>query len=101
MQIYMRNFASTGTVWVDDLSLYMVEKPAAVDHISTDRVFYYDEVQSGSASISLSEAYDQGLYTVDFALMDGETVLDSACLLYTSSSKQDSIMLTTTLLKLV
>lgn len=78
MQIYMRNFAGAGTVWVDDLSLYMVEKPAAVDHISTDRVFYYDEVPSGNAGISLSEAYDQSLYTVDFALMDGETVLDSA-----------------------
>ena len=77
VQIYMRNYG-IGTMYVDDLSLYMVEKPAAFERVITDRVFYYEHVKTGTASIALNSEYSGGDYTVKFALMDGETVLSES-----------------------
>ena len=78
--LYMRNYDKNGgTAYVDNVSMYMVEKPEEFNSgMWTDGVFYYDHIKEGKATITLNSSYDGAEYTADFVLLDNKTPLAKA-----------------------
>ncbi len=80
MSFYVRNYDKNGgTCYVDNLVMYMTEAPDEFNSgVWTDGVFYYPQITEGYATVTLNQVYDGAKYTADFALLDGETVLQKA-----------------------
>ncbi len=62
--------------YFDDISVYMVKPPEAID-IVTDQNFYYEDMTSGVATASiLTDFFPEAIGgSVDFSLLDGDKVL--------------------------
>lgn len=71
---YPRCYPTDGTLYVDDLKFYLVGVPAYFD-FDTDQIFYYSDVKTCVATVSLKEYADNIGYTADFTILDGETEL--------------------------
>lgn len=77
MRMYARLYG-TGTCYWDDLSCYITELPAT-HTVEADQIFYYTDVETGEAEVSANlKAYDNiAAGSVNFSILDGETVLVS------------------------
>ncbi|MBE7025252.1 MAG: hypothetical protein E7408_04260 [Ruminococcaceae bacterium] len=77
MRLYARLYG-TGTCYWDDLSCYVTELPAT-HAVVADQTFYYTDVETGEAEVSANlKAYDNiAVGSVNFSILDGETVLAS------------------------
>ncbi len=71
---YPRCYPTDGTLYVDDLKFYLVDVPAYFD-FDTDQIFYYSDLETGVATVSIKEYAENIGYTADFAILDGETEL--------------------------
>ena len=71
--------------YIDDVTIYMVEKPPHAD-VRTDEMFYYTDFLTGTCSADAFSSYKEELVggRVDYALLDtdGTTVLDSESVKY-------------------
>ncbi len=74
LTIYPRCYSNSGTMYVDDLELYMVEIPALFT-LDTDQVFYYSDLNTGMATVNLNQFSEDEGYTVDFKISDGTKTL--------------------------
>ncbi len=79
IKLYARLF-SNGTAYFDNIRLTQAAAPPAYS-FSTDDIYHYPDFEVGYARVKLDPYFDgTGLdedTRVDFALLDGETVLDS------------------------
>ncbi len=79
IKLYARLF-SNGTAYFDNIRLTQAAAPPAYS-FTTDDIYHYPDFGTGFARIGIDPYYDgTGLSEdtrVDFALLDGETVLDS------------------------
>ncbi len=78
VRIFMRSYA-VGTALFDDVSLWVHEVPLPYE-LHTDKVFYYADEETGTASVEgcfWADAESPALTdaTVDFSLCNGDTVL--------------------------
>jgi len=72
LEIFVRNYG-LGTTYVDDIQLVMVEEPKFAESVTTDRVFYYEDTLSGTATANLYQTMATGEYTASFKLLNAAT----------------------------
>ncbi|MBR5218795.1 MAG: S-layer homology domain-containing protein [Clostridia bacterium] len=72
--IYPRMYSPNGTAYVDDVSLYMIEAPSKFE-FNMDTEFFYPEVESGTVRAEITEHFEDIGYTMNYTILDGETVL--------------------------
>jgi len=72
--IYPRMYSPNGTAYVDDVSLYMIEPPTKFE-FNMDTEFFYPEINSGAVRAEITEHFEDIGYTMNYTLLDGETVL--------------------------
>ena len=72
-KIYLR-LAGTGTIYYDDVQFGLADT-MEIMKMTSDRVFYYTEEETGKATAQLNDVRDGGY--VQFEIKDGETVVAS------------------------
>ena len=72
--VYPRIYSSNATMYVDDVSMYLVEEPDKFTY-NLDAEFYYEDIESSVVTARLSNFHEDIGYTMNYSILDGETVL--------------------------
>ncbi|MBR5218132.1 MAG: carbohydrate binding domain-containing protein [Clostridia bacterium] len=81
-----RTYAEGTVIYLDDISLKLIEGPKQFD-MQTDWVFYYQNYNQATVTLTMDEFYSDTGYSVDMVILDGdETVVQQRNLHFTNNS---------------
>lgn len=75
LRLYARLYGK-GTVWFDSMSVVKIDEVQPVEMITDRSIFYFGEVDYGTAMISPTAFYKDFSGTAKYALLEGEKVLE-------------------------